>query len=164
MTGSASLSARPGPHWAPLSYSQQRLWVFSRLSPDSTAYNLGGLFWLEGELDISALQATMNVVLARHDILRARFAEFDGQAWQTIDAHQDRALVIDDVSDQSDPVAATYSLASQQNAMPFDLAVGGLLRYRLASLGDINGKPVHALMVSLHHDAGRPSRRGPACH
>ena len=154
MTGSASLSARPGPHWAPLSYSQQRLWVFSRLSPDSTAYNLGGLFWLEGELDISALQATMNVVLARHDILRARFAEFDGQAWQTIDAHQDRALVIDDVSDQSDPVAATYSLASQQNAMPFDLAVGGLLRYRLASLGDINGKPVHALMVSLHHIAG----------
>ncbi len=154
MTGSASLSARPGPHWVPLSYSQQRLWVFSRLSPDSTAYNLGGLFWLEGELDISALQATMNVVLGRHDILRARFAEFDGQAWQTIDAHQDRALVIDDVSDQSDPVAATYSLASQQNAMPFDLAVGGLLRYRLASLGDINGKPVHALMVSLHHIAG----------
>ncbi|MCG8393206.1 MAG: condensation domain-containing protein, partial [Pseudomonadales bacterium] len=154
MTGPASLATRPGPQWTPLSYSQQRLWLFSRLSPDSTAYNLGGLLWLEGELDMTALQATMNVILARHDILRARFAEFEGRAWQTIEPHEDRVLAIEDVSDEPDPVAATYALARQQNATPFDLEAGGLLRYRLAKLGHRNGQPHHALLISLHHIAG----------
>ncbi|MGJ3256511.1 MAG: amino acid adenylation domain-containing protein, partial [Alcanivorax sp.] len=154
MTGSASLSVRPGPHWAPLSYSQQRLWLFSRLSPGSAAYNLGGILWLEGELDEVALQATMNTVVARHAILRARFCDVDGQAWQTIEPHEDRDIHIADVSGEADPEAAAYALAKAQNARPFDLEAGGLLRYQLAKLGCRNGKPCHALLISLHHIAG----------
>ena len=151
MTGSASLSARPGPQWAPLSYSQQRLWLFSRLSPESTAYNLGGLLWLDGELDVATLEATMNEIVARHDILRARFMEVDGRAWQTTDSHEDRAIAIDDVSGEPDPVAATYVLAREQNARSFDLEAGGLLRYRLAKLGKEGETTRYALFFSAHH-------------
>ena len=151
MTGSASLSARPGPQWAPLSYSQQRLWLFSRLSPDSTAYNLGGLLWLDGELDVATLEATMNAIVARHDILRARFMEVDGRAWQTVDPHEDRAIAIDNVSGEPDPVAATFVLAREQNAQPFDLEAGGLLRHRLAKLGKEGDKTRYALFFSAHH-------------
>ena len=154
MTGSDSPSARPGPQWMPLSYSQQRLWLFSRLSPESTAYNLGGILWLEGELDEGILQSAMNLIVSRHDVLRSRFCEVDGRAWQTIDPWEERELAVDDVSGDEDPVAATYALAAKQNASPFDLNAGGLLRYRLARLGKRNDAQSYALLISLHHIAG----------
>ncbi|MED5388282.1 MAG: amino acid adenylation domain-containing protein, partial [Pseudomonadota bacterium] len=154
MTGSASLSARPGPQWVPLSSSQQRLWLFSRLSPESTAYHLGGILWLHGELDTDILQATMNTIVARHDMLRARFCEVDGRAWQTIEPPRERDLAVDDIRLDADPVAAAYALAKQHNANPFDLQAGGLLRYRLARLSKQEGVERHALLISLHHIAG----------
>ena len=84
MTWSANENLNPGPDWAPLSCSQQRLWLFTRLSAQSTAYNLGAMLWLEGELNPEALEQTINYVIARQDIVRVQFAERDGQGWQRI--------------------------------------------------------------------------------
>ncbi|MEQ3725036.1 amino acid adenylation domain-containing protein [Alcanivorax sp.] len=150
MTGSAIENARPGSEWTPLSSSQQRLWLFTRLSPQSTAYNLGGMLWLDGELNPEALEKTMNYVVARQDIVRVQFAEREGQGWQRIAPHVDRALQVEDVSNTADPEAVAYRLGREHNAEPFDLEADPLLRYRLVKLGGQR----HVLLISLHHIVG----------
>ena len=150
MTGSAIENARPGADWTPLSSSQQRLWLFTRLSPQSTAYNLGGMLWLDGELNPEALEQTMNYVVARQAILRVEFSERDGQGWQRIASHVDRVLQVEDVSNEADPEAAAYRLGREHNAKPFDLETESLLRYRLVRLSEQR----HVLLISLHHIVG----------
>ena len=150
MTGSAIENARPGADWTPLSSSQQRLWLFTRLSPQSTAYNLGGMLWLDGELNPQALEQTMNYVVARQAILRVEFSERDGQGWQRIASHVDRVLQVEDVSNEADPEAAAYRLGREHNAKPFDLETESLLRYRLVRLSEQR----HVLLISLHHIVG----------
>ncbi len=150
MTGSAIENARPGSEWTPLSSSQQRLWLFTRLSPQSTAYNLGGMLWLDGELNPEALEQTMNYVVARQDIVRVQFAEREGQGWQRIAPHVDRALQVEDVSNTADPEAVAYRLGREHNAKPFDLEADPLLRYRLVKLSGQR----HVLLISLHHIVG----------
>ena len=121
MTGSANNTAHPGPQWSPLSCSQQRLWLFSRLSPDSTAYNISGIVWLDGELDVPALQDTMRYILARQEIANARFAEIDGVAWQRPVPRSPDDIPLVDLSNDADPLARAYQEARQLNARPFDL-------------------------------------------
>ncbi|WP_339345195.1 condensation domain-containing protein, partial [uncultured Alcanivorax sp.] len=150
MTGSAIENARPGADWTPLSSSQQRLWLFTRLLPQSTAYNLGGMLWLDGELNPQALEQTMNYVVARQAILRVEFSERDGQGWQRIAPHVDRVLQVEDVSNEADPEAAAYRLGREHNAKPFDLETESLLRYRLVRLSEQR----HVLLISLHHIVG----------
>ena len=70
--------------WVPLSSAQQRLWFFSRLESASSAYNLGGVLWLEGALDLAALRYGLDQLLARHAALRLVFAEQDGVARQAV--------------------------------------------------------------------------------
>ena len=70
--------------WVPLSSAQQRLWFFSRLESASSAYNLGGVLWLDGALDLAALRYGLDQLLARHAALRLVFAEQDGVARQAV--------------------------------------------------------------------------------
>ena len=150
MTGSANNTAHPGPQWSPLSCSQQRLWLFSRLSPDSTAYNISGIVWLDGELDVPALQDTMRYILARQEIANARFAEIDGVAWQRPVPRSPDDIPLVDLSNDADPLARAYQEARQLNARPFDLEAESPARFRLVRLSATR----HAILVSMHHIIG----------
>ena len=121
--------------------------AFSMADP---AYNLGGILWLDGELNPQALEQTMNYVVARQAILRVEFSERDGQGWQRIASHVDRVLQVEDVSNEADPEAAAYRLGREHNAKPFDLETESLLRYRLVRLSEQR----HVLLISLHHIVG----------
>ncbi|WP_253261117.1 condensation domain-containing protein, partial [Rhodococcus ruber] len=60
----------PRPDRIPLSRAQHRLWGLSRLDPD--AYRLRADVHLTGPLDVPALEAALDDVVARHEILRTR--------------------------------------------------------------------------------------------
>jgi hypothetical protein len=66
----------------PLSFAQQRLWFLGQLEPNSPAYNIPLALRLIGDLNISALQQTLNEVIRRHETLRTRFALMDAQPVQ----------------------------------------------------------------------------------
>ena len=68
----------------PLSFAQRRLWFLDQLAPGSAAYNLSGRLHLEGRLDISALEASLNEIVRRHEALRTVFSMRDGEAVQII--------------------------------------------------------------------------------
>ncbi|WP_213781871.1 condensation domain-containing protein, partial [Caballeronia sp. dw_276] len=61
----------------PLSFAQQRLWFLDRLEPGNTFYNVPTAVRLVGQLDVAALEMTLNEVVRRHEALRTHFVETD---------------------------------------------------------------------------------------
>ncbi len=89
----AWISARPGQHPLPkpralprggrvhwlVSPAQRRLWFLSQLEPDSPAYHLHWATQLTGVLDQTALQAAVDALVHRHEILRTVISAADGE-------------------------------------------------------------------------------------
>jgi len=63
----------------PLSLTQQRLWFLDRFEGDPAAHQSAWLFHLHGPLDTERFRTALQVIVARHDILRTTFPEMDGQ-------------------------------------------------------------------------------------
>src|SRR5690348_12793585 len=68
----------------PLSFAQQRLWFLEQLYPGTAVYNIPAAVRLRGRLEHSALARALGTVIERHHILRTRFVDDDGEAWQEV--------------------------------------------------------------------------------
>ncbi|WP_144161810.1 non-ribosomal peptide synthetase [Paraburkholderia sp. BCC1885] len=127
----------------PVSYAQQRQWFMWQLAPESRAYHVAGGLWLIGEVDTNALRASLEAIVARHEVLRTRFvADEAGRVEQRIDAQ-----VCLDWREQTLPATQIDAAARVLASEPFDLTNGPLLRagfYRSE-----NGRSLLAL--ALHH-------------
>ncbi|WP_428244384.1 amino acid adenylation domain-containing protein [Gynuella sp.] len=87
-TQTVSLIVTPAqrPEYLPLSYAQQRLWFIAQMDKSANAaYIMPNTLKISGELNIDVLQAALNRIVARHEILRTRFIDRDGEAIQYID-------------------------------------------------------------------------------
>jgi amino acid adenylation domain-containing protein len=134
---------------APLSFSQQRLWFLDQLSPGSPAYNVYAAFRLKGQLNVTALQDSLNLMTTRHDALRTAFFEREGQPVQVISPagiltieHEDLSEI--NVARRDDLVT---QLAASESARPFDLARAPLIRVVLFKLDEAD----YALLMIVHH-------------
>jgi amino acid adenylation domain-containing protein len=143
---SAEARARP----LPLSHAQQRLWFLWQLEPASTAYHVSGALRLQGPLDIGACHDALNALVARHEALRTVFHTGpDGEPAQHVQPAWTLDLPVRDLSrlPVGEREAALQVWARDEQAQPFDLRHGPLLRARLARLaGD-----EHVLLMVLHH-------------
>jgi amino acid adenylation domain-containing protein/FkbM family methyltransferase len=135
----------------PLSFSQQRLWFLDRLEPASaTAYLLPAALRLSGTLDRAALRATLDRIVARHEVLRCAFVERDGAARaQPAPADIGMPMREDDLSGLpvEDRQARMRAIVAQECAMPFDLTRPPLVRCRLLRLDERE----HVVILVQHH-------------
>jgi amino acid adenylation domain-containing protein len=133
----------------PLSFAQERLWFLDRLEPGSPAYNMSAALLLRGRLDTAALSAAFRGVVERHEALRASFRTNAGRPFVAI--RPDLSLAIPTADLAALPAAAQAGearrLAGTAARLPFDLALGPLLRPALCRLG----REEHLLFMSLHH-------------
>ncbi|WXA99338.1 non-ribosomal peptide synthase/polyketide synthase [Pendulispora brunnea] len=137
----------------PLSFSQERLWFFAELEPESPAYNTASVLRLSGMLDVAALKWSFAELVARHEILRTTFEGRDGRPVQRIAAF-DAQEILSRVSEadlsmlEEGPREAELARRMREDAgRPFALAVGPLYRATLYRLGDVE----HALAITFHH-------------
>src|SRR5688500_9436766 len=79
---SRALAPQPRPERLPLSHAQQRLWFIHKLGISTSAYNMPVGLRLRGPLEVSTLERAINAVIARHEALRTRFEEIDGEPAQ----------------------------------------------------------------------------------
>jgi len=138
---------RSGP--LPLSFAQQRLWFLDQLEPTNSSYNMPSALRFGGDLDVAALERTIDEVIRRHEALRTHFEVLDGQPIQVIEPPRAFTLPVSDLTDVSpeerDRSARALSL---ENAFgPFDLSHGPLIRAHLVRLGAQD----HILLFTLHH-------------
>ncbi|WP_416466968.1 amino acid adenylation domain-containing protein [Pseudomonas sp. LFS044] len=129
----------------PVSHAQYRQWMFWKLNPASTAYNTPLAVTLQGALDLVALQAAFDALVARHETLRTVFCEEDGLPWQVV---MPAAPVLIETRDLTGLTAdGVKPHLDQLFASPFDLGQGPLLRVALLRTAAAE----HLLAVSLHH-------------
>ena len=133
----------------PQSLAQNRLWITWQLDRQSSAYTIPGALRLRGELDEDALHTSFAQLIQRHEALRTRFYERDGQGMQCVDAQREFAVQVIDLRDL--PVAERDARAAQiredEARTQFDLEQGPLLWVTLVRLDDED----HQLLVTMHH-------------
>jgi amino acid adenylation domain-containing protein len=142
--------ARRGAREAPASFQQRRLWFLHELEPSSAAYNIATALRLDGALDVAALQAAFDRLVARHEILRTLFQDRDGEPWQRVLPPSPVHLVIEDCVTQpcgAQAPSPVQARIAEESAAPFDLTKGPLLRATLLRLGDEQ----HVLLLTMHH-------------
>src|SRR6267142_195732 len=82
----------------PASSGQQRFWVLDQIKPGDPACNVAVRFGLTGKLDRAALEAALNEIIRRHEILRANFVMLDGQVMQLVAPTRDIAIAFTDLT------------------------------------------------------------------
>ncbi|WP_412093935.1 amino acid adenylation domain-containing protein [Mycolicibacterium goodii] len=78
------LTAGEGPAVVPLSFAQSRMWFLNRFEGGAATYNLPIAFRVSGALDVEALDAALDDVIARHESLRTVFPDIDGVPFQEV--------------------------------------------------------------------------------
>ncbi|MEV8438194.1 amino acid adenylation domain-containing protein [Actinosynnema sp. NPDC051121] len=134
---------RAGDEGLPLSFAQRRLWFLNQLDEGSTGtYNIPLAVRLTGALDVPALAAAVDDVVARNEVLRTVFPDVDGVPYQRVLPARPGALRVD----RTDDVAATLA---EEVDRGFDLGAEPALRARLYEVGERE----HVLLLVFHHIA-----------
>ena len=126
-----------------LSFAQERLWFLHRLDPADTTYHICTVRRLRGPLDVDALEAAFADVVARHESLRTRFPDADGEPYAVVEATGPALERIDTARDAA-------ALVAERTGRPFDIGAAPPLRATLIRLADGD----HVLCVVLHHLIG----------
>ena len=133
----------------PVSFAQQRLWVLDQLVPENIAYNVADALRLRGDLNLVALEQTINEIVRRHEAVRTTFPAVAGAPIQVITPFQRLPLPLIDLSSlpDEDREAQAVRVGSVEAQRPFDLQSGPLLRVTLLRLRADD----HVLLFSMHH-------------
>ena len=133
----------------PLSYAQERLWFLDQLVPGNAFYNVPLAVRLEGELNEWALEAGLNEIVRRHEVLRTRFEVKEGVPRQVVVESYELAMPVTDLRDlgEGERDAEVRRIAKEEGEQAFDLGRGPLLRVRLLRVGEQE----RVLLLTMHH-------------
>ena len=144
-----TIRPRQSSYKTPLSYAQQRLWTLHQMDRGSPAYNISTAVRLSGTLDTAALEASLNEIVRRHQVLRTCFQIVDGEPSLRVLPVLTLELPVLDLraltGEERQRVAQQQTIEDARQ--PFDLERGPLLRARLLRLGDSE----HVALFSVHH-------------
>ncbi len=148
-SGTLQILPQARPEHPSLSFAQERLWFLDQLEPGSVTYSIPAALRLHGELAWAPLAGALTGIVARHEVLRTRFPEVEGQPVQRVEPPLPVPLPVVDLARLGAAAAAKESarLAAAEAAAPFALAAGPLLRARLLALGAGDW----LLLLSFHH-------------
>jgi amino acid adenylation domain-containing protein len=131
----------------PASPAQRRLWFIQQLDPENGAYHIPLGLDVDGMLDVDALQRALNVLVARHEILRTRFVAIEGEPHQRVLAEAPITVATADVRGEAGAEAAARTWLRDWLERPFDLAREPLLRMGVVRTGEHN----YRLLLVQHH-------------
>ncbi len=134
----------------PLSFAQERLWVLDQLTPNNPVYNVPTAVRLEGDLNIPALQQALNAIQQRHETLRTRFIEHEGEVRQHIETASHLFLKIMDLTreqNEAEKQKLVEDYVSLEANKPFNLSKDPLARVSLIVLSEQQ----YVLLLTLHH-------------
>src|SRR5262245_26444607 len=140
-------SARAGP--SPVTNDQERLLVAEQLLGETPLYHVPLAAHMVGPLDSMALQRSLDALIRRHDLLRARFAQDGERLVQHTTDDSTLSLTQVDVTGVASErrYARALELARAEFRRPFALDQRPPIRASLWRLGAED----HLLLLSLHH-------------
>jgi amino acid adenylation domain-containing protein len=139
----------------PLSFAQQRLWFLDRLDPGSVEYLIPLAMRLRGPFDPAAFRRAVDELARRHEVLRTRYLDRDGEPVQVVDPAGPVAFELVDLTGLADLPGSTdagttgQAIIDRASSTPFDLAVEHSLRTTVVRLRPDE----HLVALTLHHIA-----------
>ena len=137
---------------APLSFAQQRLWFLDQLGEAaSAAYHVPAALRLSGRLNVDALKATLNRVVARHESLRTVFeTTADGEVHQRVLDPAEVPDVVEVRTAGADVTEVTREFLTRA----FDLRTTPPIRVQVAQVdAPDESSTVAVLTIAMHHIA-----------
>nr|WP_277883326.1 amino acid adenylation domain-containing protein [Nostoc flagelliforme] len=137
------------PQNLPLSFAQERLWLLNQLEPDSPFYNEQIVLKLHGQLNVVALEQSLNKIIERHEALRTNFHTINEQPIQVIADSLTLNVPVVDLTElpKSEREIACQQLATTEAAQPFNLASSPLIRACVVKLKELE----YAFVLTVHH-------------
>src|SRR5579859_5199415 len=134
---------------APLSFTQQHMWLLAQLIPHMPVYNETVLVNLPGPLDVSLFERALNELIQRHALWRTSFPLVQGQPVQRIHPTWQVRLPMMDLRDvlACEREECVLQLVTQLAQAPFDLTTLPLVRTRLLRLDAED----YRLCLVMHH-------------
>jgi amino acid adenylation domain-containing protein len=132
-----------------MSYAQRRIWFLEEMTPGTAMHNIDLAVRVRLPYDVGAVEAALNEIVSRHEILRTTFRWEHGEPVQLV--HPRLAVSVPVVDLRSLPVAAreaeAHRLATDEARRPFDLSRGPLIRATVLHLDTAD----FMLLVTMHH-------------
>jgi amino acid adenylation domain-containing protein len=121
--------------------AQQEILLAALLETDANrAFNITSAIALNGPLDVSALRAAANRIVAQSPVLACRVAS-------DLTSLEPLASTAPPFETETVPAERLSEIERRENAEPFDLSSGPLIRFRLLALGPEH----HLLLTTVHH-------------
>ncbi|OXM45340.1 non-ribosomal peptide synthetase [Amycolatopsis alba] len=147
-TGAAFSAIQPVPRdgGLPLSFAQQRMWFLDQLDPGSVEYLVPLALRLSGPLSVKTFQHALDRLAARHEVLRTRYVDRNGEPVQIVDPPGPVAFRLVDLTGEPD---AARELLRQVSGRPFNLEREHPLRVTVIRVAEDE----HLVALTLHHIA-----------
>jgi hypothetical protein len=153
----AGLPAAPRDKSLPLSRAQQRLWFMSKIDPLNPLYHFAVAVRVSGPFDAGVFEASLNVIVQRHESLRTVVKEIQGEPFQVIlpelKLNVEREQVQENPNGLDGFNGDLVSRMRQAAAAPFDIACGPLVRAKVYSLfqEQTGTDKEFAVLLCFHH-------------
>jgi len=132
----------------PLSFAQERLWVLDKYQGGESAnYSVSFARKLTGNLNVLALERSLNKIIHRYEILRTNFIQNEkGEVCQIIHPFDEisKIKIIPEILSKD----VLKERLSKEASVPFDLSKDSLIRVRLFKLLKTE---VFVLFINQHH-------------
>ncbi|CAM1358757.1 non-ribosomal peptide synthase/polyketide synthase [Tenacibaculum xiamenense] len=129
--------------YAPLSFSQERLWFIDKLQ-GSTEYHMPFIVKLKGNINVDILEKSLRYIIERHRALRTLLIEKDGEELQKVIPSNSWQLHKEQLSN-----SMTEEYLKQFVMTPFDFSVDFKIRATLIE----TGKKEFVFVCVFHHVA-----------
>lgn len=137
----------------PLSYAQERMFLLFRQEPSASSYNMPATMLFNGNLDIPALEKSINTIIQRHEILRTIYGiEDNGEYFQTIlDNYKFHLEIVDltDIPEEAERESKALQIAEFEARKPFNLLQDIPFRGKLIVISNCR----YYFSVQMHHIA-----------
>lgn len=148
---SGSIRRLEGNDVAPLSFAQERVWLFQKLEPDSATYNVTPIIRLSGPVDRERLTNALRQLLDRHEALRSTLVEGEAGPEQRVRAVPAEVMAFHDIRGlpTADREAERQRLVRSQHGRAFDLGIEIPFRALLLTVDE----DISDLVLTFHHVA-----------
>jgi len=130
----------------PASFAQERLWFMDRME-HGNVYNNTLVVKLHGALDVARMVTAFEMLTARHESLRTRFVEEDGEVVQLVDAVSSPDVGVVDLTGSPMTEVERANMTARETDRLFDLSRGPLMRVKLYRLAE----DIHVMQLVVHH-------------
>ena len=130
----------------PLSFHEQGIYVMARHSPGYRSLGPKIATRLQGELNLGALERSLQEIVERHEILRTRYGMKNGREVRILDTAWEVRATPTEIGGVEREEQVRQAVIQEQSK-PFDLERGPLLRINLWKLDEQK----HVLLLNMHH-------------